>query len=91
MIDPAKQRVVCSAIRNVHGSIICSARHFDGLMHSQIATSSQDGWKQAEQGFIDQRGVFLTRAQALTVALGAGQVIRRVGGDERALYSENLY
>lgn len=84
-------RVVCAAIRNVHGSIICSARHFDGLMHAQIALSTQDGWKQAEQGFIDQRGTFLTREQALTVALGAGQIIRRCGNDKSTLYSENLY
>lgn len=45
----------------------------------------------AEQGFIDQRGAFLTREEAHKVATGAGQIIRRCGGDDGRLFSENLY
>ena len=43
------------------------------------------------QGFIDQRGNFLTREEAWIVAEASGQIIRRVGGDGKKLYSENLY
>lgn len=46
------------------------------------------------QGFVDQRGVFLTRTEAWSIALAAGQIIRRVGGNDTdggTLYSENLY
>lgn len=47
-----------------------------------------------EQGFIDQHGAFMSRREAWEVAEAAGQIIRRVGGDEAdggTLYSENLY
>lgn len=46
------------------------------------------------QGFVGNRGQFLTREEAWKVALDAGQIIRRVGDDDRnggTLYSENLY
>ena len=48
-------------------------------------------WTRAEQGFVDQFGVFLTREEAWDVASKAGQIVRRVGGDGGCLYSENLY
>lgn len=85
-----KQRIVCAAIRNGNGDIICGPRHFDAIMRRQIETSGAD-WRLAEQGFVDQRGDFLTREQALIVACGAAQIVRRVGGDHGVLYSENLY
>jgi hypothetical protein len=84
---------VCAAIRNRAGRIICSARHFDPLMRAQI-NYSIDGaviWRNAEQGFIDQRGNFLTREHALEVALTNGQLRKRCGGDSTQLFSENLY
>lgn len=84
-------RIVCAAIKNAQGSVICSARHFDGLMRAQIAIHSEDGWQQAEQGFVDQRGGFWTRKEAYLIAKAAGQIFRRVGGDDKCLYSENLY
>lgn len=85
------RRVVCAAIRNSSGQIICSARHFDALMHLQINEQIHGGWKFAEQGFIDQHGAFLSREEAWLVAEAAGQIIRRVGGDGVRLFSENLY
>lgn len=85
------QRVVCAAIRHkVSGHIICSARHFDPLMHSQIAKGG-DYWRDADQGFIDQRGNFLSREEALAIAKEQNQILRRCGGDEKKLFSENLY
>jgi hypothetical protein len=47
-----------------------------------------------EQGFIDNKGNFLSRKEAYIVAKNAGQVIRRCGGDDTdggILHSENLY
>jgi len=87
------RRVVCAA--NKYGDLmVLGARHFDMTMHNQIKVSPfmmavpPASW---EQGFIDQRGVFMTREEAWEVAHDAGQIIRRVGGDGERLYSENLY
>lgn len=91
---PAGRRVVCAALRSDDGAVICGARHFDAVMVGTIAACDPLGarkWKRAEQGFIDQRGAFMTREEAHKVATEAGQIIRRCGGDERRLYSENLY
>ncbi len=84
--------VVCAAIRNRDGLVICSARHYDRTMRIQIKNSIGD-WRleYIEQGFIDQFGLFLTREEALLVANDAGQIVRRVGGDKKGLFSENLY
>ena len=84
--------VVCAAIRNWEGDIICSARHWDNLMRSQVIASSKS-WQTAEQGFIDQFCVFMNRQEAMLVAKTAGQTvdIRGCGGDETTLYSEGLY
>jgi hypothetical protein len=84
------QRVVCAALRNEHGQIICGPRHYDSIMRGQIGISRND-WKSAEQGFVDQFGKFLTREEALEIAQSTGQIIRRCGGDEKRLFSENLY
>lgn len=78
--------IVCAALRRGE-TIICGPRHWDSICRG----TSKDGW---EQGFVDQRGVFLTREEAWYVALAAGQIIRRVGGDTikgGRLFSENLY
>lgn len=87
------RRIVCAA--NVYKNLmVLGARHFDLTMHRQIEQSVEcsmvkpSAW---EQGFIDQWGVFLTRSEAFVVATAAGQIIRRVGGDDGKLFSENLY
>lgn len=85
------QRIVCAANRHPEKQqIILGARHWDAFMCEQTKESDLD-WAEAEQGFIDQRGNFLTRQEAWEVAKAAGQIVRRVGGDEGCLYSENLY
>ena len=92
MNEVIQQRVVCAAIRGSNGHIICSARHYDKLMHEQLTQCKNMLPKvEIEQGFIDQWGVFMNRKEALAVALAADQRIRRCGGDEQQLYSENLY
>jgi len=89
-----KQRIVCAANKNrLNGSIVLGVRHHDKfMMFSEDINSS--GWIDADQGFIDQQGFWLTRQEAWKVAEAAGQIIRRCGGDEAdggTLYSENLY
>lgn len=95
--DPLKgtRRVVCAAILiRKNGKIVCGARHYDQVMHAQLQAFNavepidKDG---LTQGYIDQWDNFLTREDALIVALAANQRVKRCGGDEHRLYSENLY
>lgn len=61
-------------------------------MRAQIeASEGSDSWKGCEQGFIDQFGNFLSRERALEIAKANNQIMRRCGGDEHQLFSENLY
>lgn len=86
-----KRVIVCAALQRFSDSlVICGARHFDDLMVSQVQELGGD-WDEPEQGFIDNYGKFLTREMAYLVAKEAGQIVRRVGGDNETLYSENLY
>lgn len=89
-----EQRIVCAALRNKDGYIICSPRHFDSLAHQQIQLFEKGAWAGAEQGFVDQHQNFLTRTEAWKIAEAQGQILRRCGGDTAeggTLYSENLY
>jgi hypothetical protein len=83
--------IVCAANRRKEcGRIICGARHWDAVMRSQLkeGETAHDGW---DQGFLTQLGEWLTREEALEIAKKNGQRRLRCGGDERRLYSENLY
>lgn len=86
------RRIVCAAIRNDIGTVICGVRHYDTLMHTQIGNDKTSFWPCAtvEQGFVDNKGVFLTREEAWEVAWEAEQIIRDCGC-EGELFSENLY
>ena len=86
------RRVVCAALRRSGGLIICGARHFDPIMRQVIGfIGGRQEWLGVEQGFIDQYGAFMPREEARVVAEAAGQIVRRVGGDSKILFSENLY
>jgi hypothetical protein len=87
----ADQRVVCAAIQNQHGWIVCGARHHDQVMNLTIVQGPEKPPHTWTQGFIDQFGNFLTREQAWIIAERNGQIIRRVGGDGTKLFSENIY
>lgn len=94
-VEPGR-RIVCAAIQLPDlVTPIIGPRHYDDTMHDTIMLEPPElieAWRhEAEQGFIDQHGVFLTREEAWVVAEAAGQIIRRVGGDGQRLYSENLY
>lgn len=84
------RRVVCAAIRDASGRIVLGARHFDHRMVETIRgmTSYAEPW---EQGFIDQRGNFLTRQEAWVIAVEASQIVRDVPGPVGTLFSEHLY
>lgn len=85
------RRVVCAAILLDSGDVICGARHFDNIMRAQLSRHHPGDKVNIEQGFIDQFGVYMSREEALDVALKNNQRIRRCGGDEKKLFSENLY
>lgn len=102
-------RVVSAANYCPGHAYLVSARHWDEQMHKQydMAKLGHDARRAVEpsleeypeghhfaQGFIDKFGKWLTREEAWVIAQAAGQIIRRVGGDNVAggrLYSENLY
>lgn len=99
-----ERRVVCSALRRIvidqRISLIIGPRHHDETMRAQkmIIEAATNGyvsmmsWHDAETGFIDQRGVFMTREEAWVVAEAAGQIVRTGPGFEGPkLFSENLY
>ncbi len=91
--ETGQRRIVCAANRDRDGLVIVGVRHWDAFMHAQ---ADSQPWVAGhhEQGFIDQFGVFMSRTEAWRVASAAGQIIRRVGGDNAdggTLYSENLY
>lgn len=92
--------VVCAACR--YGDmIVCGARHYDKVMHSVLAQLREDKLfdfereGRAEQGFIDQYGVFMDRKEAFEVAKAAGQLnVRRTKSQSPSsttLFSEDLY
>jgi hypothetical protein len=87
------QRVICAAMQNKHTRVVlCSVRHYDGIIHmalnNYLTDHNPEDWI---QGFVDNKGNFLTREEAHKVASAANQIIRRCGGDEVRLFSENLY
>lgn len=84
------KRIVCSAIRNPEGQVISGVRHYDTIMRQAIKTSTLKWPVNCEQGFLDNRGSFLTRQEAWIIANDAGQIIRKVSNDGE-LFSENLY
>jgi hypothetical protein len=89
--------VVCAANRSTKtGRIVCGARHWDNIMRQSVKSDMTvpglpDEWKSAEQGFIDQYGVWMTREEAWEVALAADQIKYPLSHSEGTLYSENLY
>ena len=85
--------VVCAAIRRKDGKVVCGARHFDAAMRGQILVGGKrpKKWLSAEQGFIDQFCVFMTREEAWKVASVAGQIKYGREYSIGTLYSEDLY
>lgn len=92
------RRVVCAANRMSDGTLFIGARHWDELMHAQaqryIDLNNLEDHEvgDAEQGFIDQWGVFMDREEAWKVAEAANQILfTGPGFSGPELFSENLY
>ena len=92
MRDHTQRRVVCAAVRK-EGKIAVGPRHFDNFMHAQIRQMyAPPRMNDAEQGFIDQWGRFMTREEAFIVATAANQILEKTGGsNSKELFSEDLY
>jgi hypothetical protein len=97
--------VVCAAIINNAGVMICGPRHGDclnaAIKYGIDPLPDSEHW---ECGFVDQDNKFMSRAEAWAVADQAGQIRRPTGfeknyvnqrtasvGDKGLLFSENLY
>ena len=98
-----EQRIVCAAIMATEGiygistEIILGVRHFDTHMHTTInaIVNARTGFayinnSNSVQGFIDNKGAFLDREEALKVAEAAGQIIKKHPPEDQ-LFSEDLY
>lgn len=99
--------IVSAAQRNADGRVIMSVRHMDHLFWRNVLDLSADQslslptgglphkvtlWQGCEQGFVDNRGDFLTREQAWPVALEARQILQKELNWQRGcLHSEHLY
>ena len=89
-VDKHQIWIVCAANKLNSGLIVCGARHHDQIMNDQILLA-KDTHIGEKQGFIDQRGKWWSREDALIIAKSNGQIRRSVPGDDRELFSENLY
>lgn len=98
--DRTKRRVVCAALRASDGSLLLGVRHYSQDMHDQIQRRS-DGTKfihrtGEDQGFVDQWGCYMTRAEAFVVASNNRQIYDLSACQEPEagcweLFSEALY
>lgn len=94
-------RVVCAANMTSRQVLVTGVRHYDALMHAnkERMRIPDIEWTTCRQGFLDNRGNFLTRKEAWVVAARAKQILHYCGGQAESdlyrsdieLYSENLY
>jgi hypothetical protein len=90
--EKPQRRVVCAALRKRSMQIL-GARHFDPVMRGMIQYLNLPfDMADAKQGFIDQWGVFMDRAEAFEIATAAGQIRHKSGNpNSKELFSEDLY
>ena len=92
MMKGGRGMVVRSAIR-LNGKVYEGRRHHDILCDAErVHGLGFGGLKLGEQGFVDDKGAFLTREEARKHFVECGQVPAKGGllHDSR-LYSEDLY
>ena len=90
-IEPKPERGIVAAACQVDGMTIsmpAPARHHDVLW-------SMDAWGlptgEADQGFLDHRGVFVGRKAGLIVARNWSQITKEQFDDANELFSEHLW
>lgn len=84
------QRIVCAANR-LEDVVLLGVRHWDTHMRQmalRLGYTCNENW---EQGFVDNQGAFLTREEAMDVAIEQNQIYRDIGYWSDELYSEHLY
>lgn len=78
--------IVAAAIKYPNGEVLTALRHYKIIhMQAQMGIPTKGD---CEQGFIDHRGVFLTREEAKEVAIQCGQIDKNHDG---TLYSEDIW
>lgn len=84
--------VVCAAVLMDDGHIITGIRHYSPEMRKTLTLAYGEEYRHRVtlQGFVDQKGEFMSRLTAWNVAESAGQIRRQVSSPGM-LYSENLY
>ena len=103
----SRQVVCAAIRHRKTGLIVCGARHMDDIMRAQIRAIFPIRyflWKRVlrhfrcgnpftrwDQGFIDQKQVYLTRTQAWELAVEAGQIQWAKDRPPGELFSEDLY
>lgn len=87
-------RVVTAACKTKSGLIVVGVRHCDGIMRAQVEASGEKD-PLMDQGFIDNRGNYLDRKEALILATEAGQIgsgsSGKKTGSKHELYSEDIH
>ena len=72
--------------------VLCGARHGDVFRQLEpLGFKPQSGYKEIEQGFIDQYNNFLTRDEAFEHAKEIGQLCASIVGDRKTTYGTKLY
>ena len=82
------QVIVCAAVR-IAGKVLPSVRHWDAFTRDLARSTGATG--KEEQGFLDNRGQFLTRQEAWVVAEAAGQIKYDHNKCPGTLYTEHMY
>lgn len=80
-------KITNCAVRISNGCIVTMGRP---ARHHHILNTHGD-LAGEEQGFLTNEGYFVDREEAFTIARDAGQIVRRCGGDDDSLFSENLW
>lgn len=94
--------IVCAAIKfhieeTNRDVILCGVRHGDCYTQLEaLRFRPKGGYKEIEQGFVDNNGIFFGRKQAYEEALKIGQIapstkVLKIEKSEDELYSEDLW
>lgn len=91
-----KRRIVCACNKFQNketGEItfVACVRHYSKEAHMHVKFLRASGYKEIEQGFLDQFSDFHSREDALRIALHMGQITREKCSPEDELFSEDLY
>lgn len=84
--------IVAAAMLMDDGDVIVGVRHYSPEMRKTLEKAYGEKYhtRVKEQGFVDQRGLFINRQDAWIIAQLAGQIRRKCSTDG-TLFSENLY